>query len=219
MLDESNPSNGDRFVSFAGMERDTVTGLNLAVEREENPGTGRWDSQDPLGFAARDANTYAYCWNSPVTMLDPFGLSDEPAKGMTQGDDQLPQTPGQGMILPPDPTGLPPGWVPDPTHRYPHGTRYRHPGGDYVDWHPSQPSAPQKKPHWHYNGGKKHLKPGDTIPEPKPAPPPQPRQPPPDPITTPDSTRVGVAGAMCILYWVVSEGTRVIPVRNLFPIP
>ena len=50
VLDESDPTSGDRFVSFAGLERDTVTGLNLAVEREENPGTGRWDSQDPLGL-------------------------------------------------------------------------------------------------------------------------------------------------------------------------
>ena len=47
-------------MSFAGMERDTVTGLNLAVEREENPGTGRWDSQDPLGFAAGDDNLYRF---------------------------------------------------------------------------------------------------------------------------------------------------------------
>ena len=38
-------------MGFAGMERDTVTGLNLAVYRVQNPGTGRWTSQDPLGFA------------------------------------------------------------------------------------------------------------------------------------------------------------------------
>jgi uncharacterized protein RhaS with RHS repeats len=53
VLDESSPTNGDRFVSFAGLERDTVTGLNLAVEREENPGTGRWDSQHPIGICWR----------------------------------------------------------------------------------------------------------------------------------------------------------------------
>ena len=42
-------------MGFAGMELDGVTGLNLAVYREENPGTGRWDSQDPVGFEGGDA--------------------------------------------------------------------------------------------------------------------------------------------------------------------
>ncbi len=51
VLDESSPTSGDRMMGFAGLERDTVTGLNFAVFREENPGTGRWDSQDPLGFS------------------------------------------------------------------------------------------------------------------------------------------------------------------------
>ena len=36
VLDESSPSKGDRMMGFAGMERDTVTGLNLAVYRGES---------------------------------------------------------------------------------------------------------------------------------------------------------------------------------------
>ena len=74
VLDESSPSNGDRMMGFAGMERDTVTGLNLAVNRVENPGTGRWTSQDPLGFAAGDANLYRYVGNRPTEVADPSGL-------------------------------------------------------------------------------------------------------------------------------------------------
>ena len=58
VLDETSPTSGDRMMGFAMLERDTVTGLNLAVYREENPGTGRWDSQDPLGFAAGDENSF-----------------------------------------------------------------------------------------------------------------------------------------------------------------
>jgi len=58
---------------FAMLERDTVTGLNLAVYREENPGTGRWDSQDPLGFAAGDDDLYRYVGNAPVEFSDPAG--------------------------------------------------------------------------------------------------------------------------------------------------
>ena len=58
------------------MERDTVTGLNLAVERVENPGTGRWDTQDPLGFWAGDSDLYRYVGNAPTEASDPWGLAD-----------------------------------------------------------------------------------------------------------------------------------------------
>jgi RHS repeat-associated protein len=78
VLDESSPSNGDRMMGFAGMERDTVTGLNLAVNRVQNPGTGRWTSQDPMGFVARDADLYRYVGNGPTNFTDKSGLlSDE----------------------------------------------------------------------------------------------------------------------------------------------
>ena len=75
VLDQSDPSEGDRMMGFAGMEQDTVTGLNLAVFREENPGTGRWDSQDPLGFSEKDTNLFRYAINSPTNFTDPTGLA------------------------------------------------------------------------------------------------------------------------------------------------
>ena len=80
---ESSPSNGDRMVGFAGMERDTVTGLNLAVHRVENPGTGRWTSQDPVGFTAGDADLYRYVGNASTDATDPGGL-DESATSVAQ---------------------------------------------------------------------------------------------------------------------------------------
>ena len=73
VLDQSDPSAGDRMMGFAGMEQDSVTRLNLAVYREENPGTGRWDSQDPLGFRAGDGNLYRYLGNAPNGGDDPSG--------------------------------------------------------------------------------------------------------------------------------------------------
>jgi RHS repeat-associated protein len=73
-LDESSPSNGDRMMGFAGMELDSVTGMNLAVDRVQNPGTGRWTSQDPLGFAAGDDNLSRYVGNGPTDWTDPTGL-------------------------------------------------------------------------------------------------------------------------------------------------
>ena len=60
-------------MGFAMLERDTVTGLNLAVYREENPGTGRWDTQDPLDFFAFDTNLYRYTFNQPTNLEDKDG--------------------------------------------------------------------------------------------------------------------------------------------------
>ena len=41
-----------------------------------DPQTGRWLSQDPIGFAAGDANLYRYVGNSPTNATDPSGLVD-----------------------------------------------------------------------------------------------------------------------------------------------
>jgi RHS repeat-associated protein len=81
VLDESSPSNGDRLMGFAGLDRDTATGLNLAVHRVQNPWTGRWTSQDPLGFGGGDKNLYRYSRNSPAVFGDRSGLEDDPDLG------------------------------------------------------------------------------------------------------------------------------------------
>jgi RHS repeat-associated protein len=79
-LSESSPANGDRLTGFAGMERDTATGLNLAVYRVQDPGTGRWTSEDPLSLGGMDANLYRYVRNSPTYSMDPTGLQGIPPK-------------------------------------------------------------------------------------------------------------------------------------------
>jgi RHS repeat-associated protein len=73
VLDQSDPSEGDRMMGFAGMEMDSVTGMNLAVYRVQNPGTGRWTSEDPLGFAGLDTNLLRYTFNSPNEFQDESG--------------------------------------------------------------------------------------------------------------------------------------------------
>jgi hypothetical protein len=72
------------------------------------------------------------------------------------------------FVLPSDPTQLPPEWVRDPTHLDPNGSRWRHPSGEYLDFHNGRPGAPgwRGKDHWHHNGEDEHLKPGDEIREP-----------------------------------------------------
>jgi RHS repeat-associated protein len=76
VLGESAPASasGDRLVGFAGLERDTATNLNLAVERVQQPIIGRWTSPDPTGFSAGDTNIYRYINNSPTSATDPLGL-------------------------------------------------------------------------------------------------------------------------------------------------
>jgi RHS repeat-associated protein len=76
VLDQSEASDGDRMMGFAGMELDSVTGMNLAVYRVQNPVTGRWTSQDPLGFRAGDADLYRYVANGPSVGADDSGLMD-----------------------------------------------------------------------------------------------------------------------------------------------
>ncbi len=120
VLGETSPSSGDRFTGFAMLERDTTTGLNLSVYREENPGTGRWDSQDPLAFGGGTEILYEYVGNGPVNYSDSLGLQ-EPADGGPPVVVKPIETPTIQGHLNPDGSvtldGNPPGWQPNYTFR------------------------------------------------------------------------------------------------------
>jgi RHS repeat-associated protein len=77
---ESSPANGDRY-GFTGRELDSVTGLQYNRARWFDPKTGRWTSQDPLGFDAGDDNLYRYVWNGPTNATDASGLKTTTWKG------------------------------------------------------------------------------------------------------------------------------------------
>jgi RHS repeat-associated protein len=159
IVTETNASEGDRF-KFAGMEYDPVNVLYYDHARYYDAGIGRFVSQDPKGFNAGDTNLYRYVGNEPTSSRDTSGLGDEPAMGQRK--------PPASFPLPPDPTGLPSGWLLDPSHRDPNGTRHRDPNGNWLDWHPGNPLKPPDiwggRDHWHYNGGKRHLPPGTPVP-------------------------------------------------------
>jgi RHS repeat-associated protein len=187
---------------YAGREFDSETGLYYYRNRYYDSSIGRFLSEDPLEFEGGDANLYRYVGNSPVTYIDPDGLG----------------------ILPSDLSGLGPQWTHDPTHQDPNGDRYRNPDGDYLDFSKGRPGLPgwRGKDHWHHNGCKDHLEPGDEVPvDTAPIPTPQPEQPkaPDNTPATPDNpssgpnqkqmqNAVGTTGAvgtaLLILYWMAS---------------
>jgi RHS repeat-associated protein len=60
-------------ILFTSREFDAETGLYYNRARYLDPSTGRWTTQDPLGFAAGDANLYRYVGNKPTLLVDPSG--------------------------------------------------------------------------------------------------------------------------------------------------
>jgi RHS repeat-associated protein len=59
--------------AWTGREFDSATGLQYNRARYYDPKTGRWLSQDPLGFDAGDSNLYRYVLNDPLGGTDPSG--------------------------------------------------------------------------------------------------------------------------------------------------
>jgi RHS repeat-associated protein len=73
VLSESNPLQGDRF-KFTGREFSPELGIYYYRARWYDPGSGRFISQDPIGFRAGDPNLYRYVGNGPGDARDPEGL-------------------------------------------------------------------------------------------------------------------------------------------------
>jgi RHS repeat-associated protein len=72
----------DTTLKFTGDERDTETTLDHTLFRQNSSALGRWMTPDPAGLAAvnptspQSWNRYAYVQNSPLSYVDPLGLSD-----------------------------------------------------------------------------------------------------------------------------------------------
>jgi RHS repeat-associated protein len=56
---------------FPGQYYDSETGLHYNLNRYYDPSTGRYLRTDPYG---QGLNLYAYCFNNPLTLIDPRGL-------------------------------------------------------------------------------------------------------------------------------------------------
>jgi RHS repeat-associated protein len=66
-------SNANEF-QYAGRENEG-NGLYFYRARYYSPLLGRFINEDPMGFAGSGPNLYAYVFDSPINLVDPFGLS------------------------------------------------------------------------------------------------------------------------------------------------
>ncbi len=71
----SNSAAIDHLFGYTGREWDRDVDLQYNRARWFDPVHGRWLSQDPIGFAAGDANLYRYVGNGVTGALDPSGLA------------------------------------------------------------------------------------------------------------------------------------------------
>jgi RHS repeat-associated protein len=103
----------DFLFGFTGRPLDEATGLQNNLNRWYDAATGRWLSNDPIGFSAGDPNLSRYCRNSATNFSDPDGLQPPAAPpGFIFPYGLSPFVPW-GPFLPPSGTPLPPGrkWV------------------------------------------------------------------------------------------------------------
>jgi len=69
---QTNAAVADRFL-FTGREFDAELGQYYYRARYYDANTGRFASQDPIGFQSGDTNLYRYVMNSPAQFRDPSG--------------------------------------------------------------------------------------------------------------------------------------------------
>jgi RHS repeat-associated protein len=61
------------FVGQKGYQLDSELDLYYVRERYFDYATGQWVSEDPLGYKSSDIHLYRYCFNNPVSVIDPSG--------------------------------------------------------------------------------------------------------------------------------------------------
>jgi RHS repeat-associated protein len=69
---------------YTGRDWDADVGLQYNRARWYDPATGRWVSDDPIGFNAGDANLARYVGNGVTYYVDPSGLWGEHAEGILE---------------------------------------------------------------------------------------------------------------------------------------
>ncbi|MEO1496632.1 MAG: RHS repeat-associated core domain-containing protein [Planctomycetota bacterium] len=83
----TNTAFGTRYL-FTGREYDFEVDLQYSRARYYDASSGRFISEDPLRFGSSDPNLFRYTHNSPLLLLDPYGLDywiEGPGPGEPQG--------------------------------------------------------------------------------------------------------------------------------------
>ena len=73
VVDQTDPAISTRYL-FTGREYDEATNLYYYRARFYDPQTGRFISEDPIGFTGDDWNLYRYVRNQTTGAVDPTGL-------------------------------------------------------------------------------------------------------------------------------------------------
>ena len=73
ITNETHPTYADRY-GWTGRELQAETDLQYNRARWYDSATGRWQTQDALGFGAGDSNLYRYVRNDVTIYKDPSGL-------------------------------------------------------------------------------------------------------------------------------------------------
>jgi len=81
---QSNSSLTPHF-AYTGREWDPDAGLYYYRSRWYDPKTGRFLSEDAIGFAGGDANLQRYVYNNPLKFIDPTGMSGGGSGGSGSG--------------------------------------------------------------------------------------------------------------------------------------
>jgi RHS repeat-associated protein len=74
-LESETNSSVDLSFGYVGKLYDEVTKVNYYLNRWYDHRIGKWLSEDPLGFAAGDANLARYVGNTSSMLTDPLGLA------------------------------------------------------------------------------------------------------------------------------------------------
>ena len=223
---------------YTGHVYDAATGLNYMQQRYYDPGIGRFLSIDPVSATSvgGNFNRYWYADNNPYRFYDPDGRrpddpNDRPPENCNEGMCPNPdERPESQPVLPDNPSGLGDGWedvTPQGGQNPKIPKRYRGPKGTEIEFDPADPNKPTNtwggKNHWHDvnpDTGKRqggHLPPGSAIPGADGDPARNSMMDRMRSITPGPIVKLGTAAV--IIYIVVSEGSRVIPARNLVPVP
>jgi RHS repeat-associated protein len=71
--------------AFTGREFDEESGFSYHRARYYDASSGRWVSEDPIGFEAGDVSLYRYVGNQPTTKTDPSGLQEVKGPNDSEG--------------------------------------------------------------------------------------------------------------------------------------